>query len=185
MRCRCCPRRSTSTSPRRAWTRRSPTPEMAGMSGLQAIRDRVVHASGKKNPTVREFIHFSGRGRVHNPIVGGPKEIADRLEQWFVERGLRRLRGFGDPRSRRLRGLRPFRGAGAAAPRPVPQGLCGRYLARESRDAGPAAGRLAPHAQTVGREEPVPAKRGSPSVFLRWEQRARFCAPLTPYGAPR
>ncbi len=40
----------------------------------------------KKNPTVREFIKFSGRGRVHNPIVGGPKEVADRLEQWFVER---------------------------------------------------------------------------------------------------
>jgi len=53
--------------------------EMAEMSGLQAIRDRVVHASGKRNPTVREFIHFSGRGRVHNPIVGGPKEVADRL----------------------------------------------------------------------------------------------------------
>jgi FMN-dependent oxidoreductase (nitrilotriacetate monooxygenase family) len=61
--------------------------EMAQMSGLQAIRDRVVHASGNKNPTVRDFIHFSGRGRVHNPVVGGPKEVADRLEQWFVERG--------------------------------------------------------------------------------------------------
>jgi len=57
--------------------------EMAEMSGLQAIRDRVVQASGKKNPTVREFIHFSGRGRVHNPIIGGPKEVADQLEQWF------------------------------------------------------------------------------------------------------
>ena len=54
------------------------------MSGLQGIRDRVLSASGKKNPTVRDFIHFSGRGRVHNPIVGGPKEVADRLEQWFV-----------------------------------------------------------------------------------------------------
>ena len=60
--------------------------EMADMSGLQAIRDRVVRASGNRNPTVREFIQFSGRGRVHNPIVGGPKEVADRLEQWFVER---------------------------------------------------------------------------------------------------
>ena len=60
--------------------------EIGGMSGLLGIRDRVVRASGKKNPTVRDFIHFSGRGRVHNPIVGGPKEVADRLEQWFVER---------------------------------------------------------------------------------------------------
>ncbi len=58
--------------------------ELAEMSGLQGIRDRVLRV--KKNPTVREFIQISGRGRVHNPIVGGPKEIADRLEQWFVER---------------------------------------------------------------------------------------------------
>jgi FMN-dependent oxidoreductase (nitrilotriacetate monooxygenase family) len=60
--------------------------EMAEMSGLQGIRDRVVRASGKNNPTVREFIHFSGRGRVHDPVIGGPKEVADRLEQWFTER---------------------------------------------------------------------------------------------------
>jgi alkanesulfonate monooxygenase SsuD/methylene tetrahydromethanopterin reductase-like flavin-dependent oxidoreductase (luciferase family) len=60
--------------------------EMAAMSGLQTIRDRVVRASGKRNPTVREFLHFSGRGRVHNPIVGGPKEVSDQLERWVVER---------------------------------------------------------------------------------------------------
>ena len=60
--------------------------EMTAISGLQAIRDRVVSASGNKNPTVRDFIHFSGRGRVHDPIVGGPKEICDRLEQWFADR---------------------------------------------------------------------------------------------------
>jgi FMN-dependent oxidoreductase (nitrilotriacetate monooxygenase family) len=60
--------------------------EMAAISGLQAIRDRVVRASGNKNPTVRDFIHFSGRGRVHDAIVGGPKEICDQLEQWLVER---------------------------------------------------------------------------------------------------
>ena len=58
--------------------------ELEEMSGLQGIRDRVLNV--RKNPTVREFIQISGRGRVHNPIVGGPKEVADRLEQWFVER---------------------------------------------------------------------------------------------------
>jgi FMN-dependent oxidoreductase (nitrilotriacetate monooxygenase family) len=58
--------------------------ELEEMSGLQGIRDRVLKV--KKNPTVREFIQISGRGRVHNPIVGGPKDVADRLEQWFVER---------------------------------------------------------------------------------------------------
>jgi FMN-dependent oxidoreductase (nitrilotriacetate monooxygenase family) len=58
--------------------------ELAEMSGLQGIRDRVLRV--KKNPTVREFLQISGRGRVHNPIVGGPKEVADQLERWFVER---------------------------------------------------------------------------------------------------
>ena len=60
--------------------------EMASMQGLQAIRDRVVKLSGKKNPTTREFMHFSGRGRPRAPWVGGPKEVADIMEQWFVER---------------------------------------------------------------------------------------------------
>ena len=60
--------------------------EISAMSGLQTIRDRVVRASGNRNPTVREFIHFSGRGRVHNPIVGGPKEVSDQLERWVLER---------------------------------------------------------------------------------------------------
>jgi len=53
--------------------------ELAAMSGLQGIRDRVLAV--KKNPTVREFIAISGRAQ--NPIVGGPSEVADRLEQWF------------------------------------------------------------------------------------------------------
>ncbi len=56
--------------------------ELAEMSGLQGIRDRVLAVN--KHPTVREFIRISGRGRVHNPIVGGPKEVADRLEEWFT-----------------------------------------------------------------------------------------------------
>src|SRR5215469_15728447 len=56
--------------------------ELASMSGLQGIRDRVT--SVKPNPTVRDFIQISGRGRVHNAIVGGPKEVADRLEEWFT-----------------------------------------------------------------------------------------------------
>jgi FMN-dependent oxidoreductase (nitrilotriacetate monooxygenase family) len=58
--------------------------ELQEMSGLQAIRDHVIRVTGKKIPTVRDFIHFSGRGRLQNPIVGGPKEVADRLERWFV-----------------------------------------------------------------------------------------------------
>jgi FMN-dependent oxidoreductase (nitrilotriacetate monooxygenase family) len=58
--------------------------ELAEMSGLQGIRDRVLRVN--KNPTVHEFIQISRRGRAQNPVIGGPKEVADQLEQWFVER---------------------------------------------------------------------------------------------------
>jgi FMN-dependent oxidoreductase (nitrilotriacetate monooxygenase family) len=59
--------------------------ELAGMSGMQAMRDRVVRSSGKANPTVQDFLNVTKRGRPREAIVGGPKEIADRLEQWFTD----------------------------------------------------------------------------------------------------
>ena len=52
---------------------------------MQAMRDRVMRVIGR-NPTVRDFLEVTRRGRPREAIVGGPKEIADRLEQWFVER---------------------------------------------------------------------------------------------------
>jgi FMN-dependent oxidoreductase (nitrilotriacetate monooxygenase family) len=58
--------------------------ELHSMSGLQGIRDRVLQACGGKNPSPRDFIEISGRGRVHNPVVGGPREVADQLEAWFA-----------------------------------------------------------------------------------------------------
>jgi FMN-dependent oxidoreductase (nitrilotriacetate monooxygenase family) len=60
--------------------------ELASFSGIQTIRDRVLGLSGKKNPTVREFMQVSHRGRPDDAIVGGPREVADRLEEMFVER---------------------------------------------------------------------------------------------------
>lgn len=59
--------------------------ELAAISGLQAIRDRVVQLSGKANPTVRDFATFSGRGRLREfPLfVGTGAQVADRLEEWF------------------------------------------------------------------------------------------------------
>ena len=60
--------------------------ELASIQGIQTMRDRVIRSSGKSNPTVRDFIHFSGRGRPADAIVGGPKEVADRLEELFEAR---------------------------------------------------------------------------------------------------
>lgn len=61
--------------------------ELRGMSGIQTIRDSVIRISGIANPTVRDFAKFSGRGRPDNAIIGGPKEVADHLEEMFVTRG--------------------------------------------------------------------------------------------------
>jgi len=56
--------------------------EISGIQGMQAMRDRVL-ATGIKNPTPRDFMQITGRGLLQDPLVGGPKEIADMLEEWF------------------------------------------------------------------------------------------------------
>ena len=56
--------------------------EIAGIGGMQSMRDRVVEA-GYKNPTVRDFMRVTGRGLLHAPWVGSPKDIADMMEEWW------------------------------------------------------------------------------------------------------
>jgi len=60
--------------------------DLVAMSGLQAVRDRVVHVSGKAHPTPRDFIEVSGRGTVRElpRFVGMPADVADGLEEWFT-----------------------------------------------------------------------------------------------------
>jgi len=60
------------------------TEEIDGIAGMQAMRDRVLQLSGNPNPTPRDFMHYTGRGRLENAWVGGPKEIADMFEEWFT-----------------------------------------------------------------------------------------------------
>ena len=59
--------------------------ELAGMSGMQAMRDRVMRVIGH-NPTVRDFLEVTRRGRPRESVVGSGKDIADYLERWFTER---------------------------------------------------------------------------------------------------
>ena len=70
-------------------------PDAATMTVLAAVlatmplatsADRVVAASGIRNPTTRDFIKFSRRARPNKPFIGGPKEVADGLEEWFATR---------------------------------------------------------------------------------------------------
>jgi FMN-dependent oxidoreductase (nitrilotriacetate monooxygenase family) len=59
--------------------------ELAGFS-WHGFRERVVQHSGKKNPTVRDFVEVSGRGTIaeHKVFCGTPKSVADQMEEWFV-----------------------------------------------------------------------------------------------------
>jgi FMN-dependent oxidoreductase (nitrilotriacetate monooxygenase family) len=59
------------------------TEELAGMQGMLGIRDGVLKRSGKANPSARDFIEHSGRGKVESAVVGGPREIADAMEEMF------------------------------------------------------------------------------------------------------
>lgn len=58
--------------------------ELAATS-WHGLRDRVIAASGKKNPSVKDFVEFSGRGTVKEGpnFVGTPVQIADQMEAWF------------------------------------------------------------------------------------------------------
>ncbi|MFT7598714.1 MAG: FMN-dependent oxidoreductase (nitrilotriacetate monooxygenase family) [Acidimicrobiales bacterium] len=59
--------------------------ELEGLSGIQAIRDRVTRATGKANPTTRDFMKITSRAQLNHAVVGGPTELADYFEQWFTE----------------------------------------------------------------------------------------------------
>ena len=61
--------------------------ELASLS-WQGFRDRVIQLSGKSNPSVADFVHFSGRGTIkeHHAFVGTPKMVADQMEEWFTGR---------------------------------------------------------------------------------------------------
>jgi FMN-dependent oxidoreductase (nitrilotriacetate monooxygenase family) len=60
--------------------------ELASMTGMHAMRDRVVEVSGKTNPTVRDFLDVTQRGKASHAVVGSAREIADYMEEWFTAR---------------------------------------------------------------------------------------------------
>jgi FMN-dependent oxidoreductase (nitrilotriacetate monooxygenase family) len=58
--------------------------ELASMTGTQTTRDRVLVESGKPDPTPRDFINVTRRGKLPPPWIGSPKEVADKFEEWFT-----------------------------------------------------------------------------------------------------
>ncbi|MDQ6696611.1 MAG: LLM class flavin-dependent oxidoreductase [Actinomycetota bacterium] len=60
--------------------------ELADMS-WQGLRDGIIKASGKTNPSVNDFVQYSGRGTLSEAPMfkGTPEEVADQMEDWFTD----------------------------------------------------------------------------------------------------
>ncbi len=62
--------------------------ELNSIGGLRGVLDRVIQVSGKAHPTLDDFVNHSRRGTIHEFALfcGTPKQIADEMEEWFVDR---------------------------------------------------------------------------------------------------
>ncbi|MDN6860232.1 LLM class flavin-dependent oxidoreductase [Pseudomonas sp. CAN2814] len=58
--------------------------ELAAVS-WHSLRDQVIRVSGKKNPSVRDFVECSGRGTIKEgpAFIGTPTQVADQMQEWF------------------------------------------------------------------------------------------------------
>jgi FMN-dependent oxidoreductase (nitrilotriacetate monooxygenase family) len=58
---------------------------LASMTGLRGFLERVIDLSGTPNPSVNDFIKWSGRGTLREfPVFAGtPTQVADQMESWF------------------------------------------------------------------------------------------------------
>ncbi len=58
--------------------------ELAAVS-WHSLRDKVIAKSGKKNPSVKDFVEFSGRGTLNEgpTFVGTATQVADQMQEWF------------------------------------------------------------------------------------------------------
>ena len=59
--------------------------EELAAQGWHGLRDRVIMTTGKKNPSVRDFVDASARGTVKEGpnFVGTPTQVADQMQEWF------------------------------------------------------------------------------------------------------
>jgi FMN-dependent oxidoreductase (nitrilotriacetate monooxygenase family) len=57
--------------------------ELAAVS-WHSFRDLIVQRSGKSNPSVADFVKFSGRGTLNETLLicGSPSDVADEMEAW-------------------------------------------------------------------------------------------------------
>ncbi len=59
---------------------------MASITGLRGFLDRVIRLSGNPNPSLNDFVRWSGRGTLREfPVfTGTPSQVADQMEEWHA-----------------------------------------------------------------------------------------------------
>jgi FMN-dependent oxidoreductase (nitrilotriacetate monooxygenase family) len=62
--------------------------EMDSWTGVRGMHDRMKRELGNRLPAPRDFINITQRGTFHDHprFVGSAKDVADGLEEWFVNR---------------------------------------------------------------------------------------------------
>jgi FMN-dependent oxidoreductase (nitrilotriacetate monooxygenase family) len=62
--------------------------ELDSWTGVRGMQDRMKRELGNRLPTPRDFIDITRRGTFHDHprFVGSPKDVADGMEEWFVNR---------------------------------------------------------------------------------------------------
>ena len=104
----------------------------------QQERPRARHRLGEaREPDRAAARPARSAAMAASPLVGTPAMIADEMEEWLADGGLRRLQHHVPLSARRARRLRRPRGAGTAAARAVPARIRGhRRCARISACRG-------------------------------------------------
>ena len=141
-----------------------PLPTIPETNASKSGRDRAIGLAQRENLTVRQLAQRLG-GYSGPALLGTPAMIADQMEEWLLDRRLRRLQHHVPVRAGGTGRLRRARGAGTAAPRHLPPRIRGHDAAREPRPA--AAGeplfpwgtqRLRPETRPVALPPGPPAK---------------------------
>ena len=80
---------------------------LASMTGLRGFLGRVIELSGSPNPSVNDFVRWSGRGTLRElPVFcGSPRQVADEMEHWYSSGSCDGFCAGGHPHAGRLRRL--------------------------------------------------------------------------------
>ena len=64
-----------------------PLPELPDVENGKGRRQQLVELAQRENLTIRQLVKRFAVSRGHLQVVGSPKTVADKIEEWFTQRG--------------------------------------------------------------------------------------------------